>query len=190
MKNMSKKNSRREKWRNITINESNIDEYLLDLIEDTKGQYITQGVSFNKDDSLQMGLLKQSILDHSSFSGLVKHLLTIYFSGQPIQSPNSSSHFPISFHRTRDIQTQDEDVESTTDPKEVSELPITPKINSASVVAATRKSWSSPPVETKVDNTPKQQRQPAKRIAPKRPSGGGFLQANPNAKLPTDPSAN
>ncbi|OME54001.1 hypothetical protein BSK59_15585 [Paenibacillus odorifer] len=81
------KTSRKDKWRNVSLNESNIDHYLLDLIEDTKGQYITQGVSFNKDDSFQMGLLRQAILNHSSFSGLVKHLLTLYFSGQSVQ-PN------------------------------------------------------------------------------------------------------
>lgn len=81
---------RKKKWRNVyVINQSNIDEYLVDLIENTKGQYITQGVSFNKDDSLQMGLLKQAILDHRSFSGLVKHLLTLYFQSLHL---NSSLH--------------------------------------------------------------------------------------------------
>lgn len=74
--------NRKEKWRNLSLNPANIDEYLTDLVKDTKSQYITQGVSFNKDDSYQMGLLKQTLLQHSSFSGLVKHLLMQYFHSQ------------------------------------------------------------------------------------------------------------
>ncbi|SMG52210.1 hypothetical protein [Paenibacillus aquistagni] len=94
--------SRREKWRNLSLNSSNIDEYLTDLIEDTKSQYITQGVSFNKDDSYQMGLLKQALLQHSSFSGLVKHLLTLYF-----QSSEDTTHVGSS-HKVEAIQEKED----------------------------------------------------------------------------------
>ncbi|MGG4105171.1 hypothetical protein AAXB25_14740 [Paenibacillus lautus] len=170
------RNSRKEKWRNVSINPSNIDDYLIDLIEDTKGQYITQGVSFNKDDSFQMGLLKHAILDHSSFSGLVKHLLTLYFSGQTFQSPNSSAPpSSIAFHHTREIQ------------ETVAEAAATQEIHkpsSASPVVARRTQ-----AQVQAPDSSKTQGQ-RKRTTPRRPSGGGFLQANPNAKLPTDPSAN
>lgn len=75
---MSKK-SRKIKWKGVALNHSNIDEYMKDLQEETAGQYITQGVSFNKDDNFQMNLLKNSILAHGSFSGFVKHLLYAHF---------------------------------------------------------------------------------------------------------------
>jgi len=85
---MSKRNTdwRKAKWRNIPLSSDNIDEYLEDLYSTTKGQYITQAVSFNKDDSLQMGLLRNALLEHSSFSGLIKFLLQKHFSVQEAQA--------------------------------------------------------------------------------------------------------
>lgn len=71
--------SRKTKWRGIILNKNNIDEYMNDLYEDTKGQYITQGVSFNKNDTFQMNLLKNALISHGSFSGFVKHLMHSYF---------------------------------------------------------------------------------------------------------------
>lgn len=71
--------SRKQKWKGIPLNKTNIDEYMDDLYADTKGQYITQGVSFNKDDNFQMNLLKNALLAHGSFSGFVKHLMFNYF---------------------------------------------------------------------------------------------------------------
>lgn len=182
MKSM-KKNNRKEKWRNVSLNHSNIDEYLVDLIEDTKGQYITQGVSFNKDDSFQMGLLKQAILDHSSFSGLVKHLLTMYFSGQSIQSPNAVNNHvqQIAFHHTREIHEASRETATTQE--------RLPNPSPTPVMATRRTQENKSANEADASGSPSQQNKP-KRISPRRPSGGGFLQANPNAKLPTDPSAN
>lgn len=72
--------NRKQKWRNILISDENIDEYMEDLYNDTKGQYINQGVSFNKDDLFQMNILKETLLSHGSFSSLVKHLLHAHFS--------------------------------------------------------------------------------------------------------------
>lgn len=182
MKNMQKKNSRKEKWRNVSINPSNIDEYMIDLIEDTKGQYITQGVSFNKDDSFQMGLLKQSILNHSSFSGLVKHLLTVYFSGQQIQSPNTISSIPIAFHHTREVQESPpasrEETKETT-PSTPSSTPVVDKKVDTNTVPEKKEEKSS-------DESPPKR----KRVSPRKNTGGGFLQANPNAKPPKDSSTN
>lgn len=76
---------RKKKWKGIMLSESNIDEYIKDIRMDTKGQYITQGVSFNKDDALQMNLLKQTLLTHGTFSGFIKHLLYSYFANQQEQ---------------------------------------------------------------------------------------------------------
>lgn len=71
--------NRKLKWKNITLNQSNIDEYLQDLYDDTAGNYITQGVSFNKDDAYQMTLLRNSLITHGSFSGFIKSLLHAHF---------------------------------------------------------------------------------------------------------------
>ncbi len=76
---MTKKINRKQKWRNTTLNKTNIDEYLQDLYNDTAGNYITQGVSFNKDDSFQMTLLRNALIAHGSFSGLIKNLLHNHF---------------------------------------------------------------------------------------------------------------
>lgn len=73
---------RKEKWQNRVLTSDNIDDYMQDLYDDTKGQYITQGVSFNKDDVFQMNLLKQALLSHGSFSGFIKHLMHSYFINQ------------------------------------------------------------------------------------------------------------
>lgn len=71
--------NRKDKWRNTFITDGNVDEYVQDLCNDTKGRYINQGVSFNKNDSFQMDILKQVFLSHESFSSLVKHLLHQHF---------------------------------------------------------------------------------------------------------------
>lgn len=71
--------NRKDKWRNTFITDGNVDEYVQDLCNDTKGRYINQGVSFNKNDSFQMDILKQVFLSHGSFSSLVKHLLHAHF---------------------------------------------------------------------------------------------------------------
>lgn len=80
----------KKKWKNVPINPQNIDEYLKDLINNTNSEYITQSVSFNKHDPYQIGLYKQAVLTHGTFSGFIKHLLGIYFSQQKthMYSPN------------------------------------------------------------------------------------------------------
>lgn len=71
--------SRKQKWKGVPLNHTNIDEYMKDLHNSTSGQYITQGVSFNKDDNFQMNLLKNALISHGSFSGFVKHILFTHF---------------------------------------------------------------------------------------------------------------
>lgn len=61
------------------INEDNIEAVLKNMIERTKGTYITQGVSFNKTCPRQMSLLKDSLLASASFSGLAKEALALRF---------------------------------------------------------------------------------------------------------------
>jgi len=63
-------------------------EKIEDMKSRTKGVYLTQGVSFNKNSPRQMELLKFALENSDSFSGLVKELLAkmldnggIYHSG-------------------------------------------------------------------------------------------------------------
>ena len=53
----------------------NVDERIEELKARTKGDYITQGCSFNKNSPRQMELLKFALENSDSFSGLVKELL-------------------------------------------------------------------------------------------------------------------
>jgi hypothetical protein len=66
------------------------DKKIAELISKTKGQYITQGVAFNKDCPRQMELLRFALTDSVSFSGLVKELLALKMNGSPIESRPSS----------------------------------------------------------------------------------------------------
>lgn len=52
-----------------------IDEKIEEMKARTKGDYITQGCSFNKNSPRQMELLKFALENSDSFSGLVKELL-------------------------------------------------------------------------------------------------------------------
>ena len=68
----------KKKWAGIQITEHNVDEYLFDL-SNGKSRYITQGVSFNKEDAVQMNLLRLALIRHGSFSGFSKFLLSEVF---------------------------------------------------------------------------------------------------------------
>lgn len=59
----------------------------------TKGKYITQGVSFNKNCPRQMGMLKKALMSSVSFSGLAKELLAVRFEdhAKPTSSFNNMS---------------------------------------------------------------------------------------------------
>jgi predicted CopG family antitoxin len=65
----------------ILRSEAEVDAYIKDLIERTKGTYITQGVAFNKTSEKQIKLLKLALMEADSFSGFIKELLTIRYNG-------------------------------------------------------------------------------------------------------------
>lgn len=61
--------------------EEEVNQMIEKIIKRSKGKYITQGVSFNKDSPRQMELLKKALMSSSSsFSGLIKELLAMKFS--------------------------------------------------------------------------------------------------------------
>lgn len=86
---------RKEKWKYVTVTSSNVDDYLNDLYHDTKAQHINQGVSFNKDDPYQMGLLRLALIEPQAFSGLCKKLLNLYFESKNMPIQNISFKFEI-----------------------------------------------------------------------------------------------
>lgn len=69
-----------------------VDALIEDLISRTKGKYITQGVSFNKECPRQMALLRAALSESASFSGLVKEMLALRYSQptQKVQKPTFS----------------------------------------------------------------------------------------------------
>lgn len=66
--------------------ERDVDYIIEDMINRTKGDYITQGVSFNKNTPRHMELLRYALDNSNSFSGLVKELLARQFDDGGIHS--------------------------------------------------------------------------------------------------------
>jgi len=60
-------------------NEEEVDKMIEEMINRTKGNYITQACAFNKNCPRQMDLLKKALMSSVSFSGLVKEALTVRF---------------------------------------------------------------------------------------------------------------
>lgn len=59
--------------------EEEVDAMIEDMVKRSKGRYITQGISFNKESPRQMNLLKKALMSSASFSGLGKELLAEKF---------------------------------------------------------------------------------------------------------------
>lgn len=72
------------------IDQSNIDEYIQKKISNTKSDFITLGVSFNKNCPRQISLLKKALLQSSSFSGLMKEYIAQ--GDSPKQSTTKQHH--------------------------------------------------------------------------------------------------
>lgn len=67
------------------LHQTEVDDKINKLINKTKGNYITQGVSFNINCPRQMNLLRLALTDSNSFSGLVKEMLALRYSGEERQ---------------------------------------------------------------------------------------------------------
>lgn len=67
-------------WRRT---EEEADALLEEMINRTKGKYITQGVAFNKESKSQMNLLKMALMSSYSFGGMMKELLGERFASPP-----------------------------------------------------------------------------------------------------------
>lgn len=59
--------------------EEEVDALLEDMINRSKGKYITQGIAFNKESKSQMNLLKMALMSSYSFGGMMKELLSEKF---------------------------------------------------------------------------------------------------------------
>ena len=75
--------------------EEEVDKAIEDMINRTKGKYITQGVVFNKTCPRQMGLLKKALMSSTSFSGLAKEMLALRFSKNEFNQSNTLNAIPI-----------------------------------------------------------------------------------------------
>ena len=82
--------------------EVEVDEMIEKMAKRTKGKYITQGVSFNKDCPRQMRMLKSALMSSASFSGLIKELLAL---------SEDNQHQPITIENTKVIPFQTETTE-------------------------------------------------------------------------------
>ena len=71
--------------------EEEVNKLIDEMVSRTKGKYITQGVSFNKECPRQMGMLKKALMSSVSFSGLAKELLALRFEDYSRATPNYSS---------------------------------------------------------------------------------------------------
>lgn len=74
--------------------EAEVEKLIQEMVDRTKGDYITQGCAFNKKCPRQMNLLKKSLMHSNSFSGLVKEVLAINFGGG-IEAQITSSPFTM-----------------------------------------------------------------------------------------------
>lgn len=137
------KMSRKEKWRNVSITQDNVDQYLQDLYDATKGQYINQGVSFNKDDPYQMGLLRLALLEPHAFSGLCKQLLANYFKNKSVVSQEMGIANIPHVHIKRSDEVQHQEKHEDNEPKDQSNQPEE-HVNE-SVVPSTSPATTPPP---------------------------------------------
>lgn len=83
-----------------------IDRRIEDMVSRTKGQYITQACSFNKDSPRQMELLKFALENSDSFSGLVKEMLAKMLDNGGIHHSGASNIAPqpqYSEKRSKDV---------------------------------------------------------------------------------------
>lgn len=192
-----KKEWRKKKWKGIMLNQSNIDEYMKDLRLDTKGQYITQGVSFNKDDALQMNLLKQTLLTHGTFSGFIKHLLYSYFANQQQQQNQISVQQNIILQQNGENALHDESVLDYGDSKTDYVRPV---IEDVKTVVHVTEEVESPKVYIKEENIEdeednvsypilepdrnKYEVNETRKILDRAKGISKFLESNPNAKKP------
>lgn len=55
--------------------EQEVDQLIEEMVKRTKGNYITQGVSFNKTCPKSLGLLKQVLMEFPTFGGGMKQML-------------------------------------------------------------------------------------------------------------------
>ncbi|MFQ3543615.1 hypothetical protein Q7A53_05970 [Halobacillus rhizosphaerae] len=73
--------------------ENEVNEMIKQMTERTKGNYLTQGVSFNKNCPRQMNLLKNALMASASFSGLAKELLALRFGAENTNNPSVPQNF-------------------------------------------------------------------------------------------------
>ncbi|UGO46308.1 hypothetical protein PQE74_gp222 [Bacillus phage vB_BanS_Chewbecca] len=87
--------------------EEEVDTMIAEMTNRTKGNYITQGVSFNKTCPRQMALLKKALMLSVSFSGLAKETLAMRFNDS---SPSYASSQPSMSQNITKKETKSKDI--------------------------------------------------------------------------------
>ncbi|QIW89927.1 putative ParG-like protein [Bacillus phage Izhevsk] len=87
--------------------EQEVDNMIAEMTNRTKGNYITQGVSFNKTCPRQMALLKKALMLSVSFSGLAKETLAMRFNDS---SPSYASSQPSMSNKPIKKETKSKDI--------------------------------------------------------------------------------
>ena len=98
--------------------EEEVDKMISEMVRKTKGKYITQGVSFNKDSARQMELLKMVLLRSNSFSGFIKEMLAQEEGQDEVRIPLKSLMNGISGMHVRELPTL------TTEPEKHEEIDV------------------------------------------------------------------
>lgn len=68
--------------------EQEAEELIEEMMKKGKGNYITQSVTFRKNNPRQIELLKKALMNSESFSGFVRGLLTEKFNENGVQIVN------------------------------------------------------------------------------------------------------
>jgi hypothetical protein len=83
--------------------EEEVNKMIEEMKNRTKGKYLTQGCSFNKDCPRQMDMLKKALMSSASFSGLVKEMLAMRFGGGATQMPTQQHFEPEMKQKNRNV---------------------------------------------------------------------------------------
>lgn len=71
--------------------EEEVDKLIDEMLKRSNGKYITQSVTFKKDDTIQMELLKKALMSSTSFSSFIKQILSEKFDS--VKLNNTSTEY-------------------------------------------------------------------------------------------------
>ena len=107
--------------------EEEVEMIIDELVKKTKGNYITQGVAFNKNKKNQMDLLRMVLRSSYSFGGFIKEMLAEKFNEESFKivsnnlesdsKPDSNTSKPIKEFKAVENTVKEEDNKKEVNPK-------------------------------------------------------------------------